>query len=83
MASVHKREGAQEPRCARSEGRHGAVSFYLVVAALSVASWACVGISVLAICQLAGDFVDAEAVFPRTSARPTGMVRDIWSTLTD
>ena len=30
---MHKREGAQEPRCARSEGRRGAVGFYLVVAA--------------------------------------------------
>ena len=33
VASVHRREGAQEPRCARSEGRRGAVGFYLVVAA--------------------------------------------------
>ena len=30
---MHKRDGAQEPRCARSEGRRGAVGFYLVVAA--------------------------------------------------
>ena len=30
---MHKREGAQEPRCARSEGRCGAVGFYVVVAA--------------------------------------------------
>ena len=28
-----KRKGAQEPRCARSEGRRGAVGFYNVVAA--------------------------------------------------
>ena len=33
VATVHKREGAQEPRCARSEGRCGAVGFYVVVAA--------------------------------------------------
>ena len=31
--SAQKREGAQEPRCARSERRRGAVGFYLVVAA--------------------------------------------------
>ena len=30
---MHKRKGAQEPRCARSEGRCGAVGFYVVVAA--------------------------------------------------
>ena len=30
---MHRREGAQEPRCARSEGRCGAVGFYVVVAA--------------------------------------------------
>ena len=30
---MHKREGAQEPRCARSEGRCGAVGFCVVVAA--------------------------------------------------
>ena len=34
------------------------------------------GISVLAIPHLAGDFVDADAVFLRTSVQPTGMVVD-------
>ena len=34
------------------------------------------GISVLAIRHLAGDFVDAVAAFLRTSAQPTGMVVD-------
>ena len=46
-------------------------STWLLRQLLSVASWACVGISVLAIRHLAGDLVDAEAVFPRTSAQPT------------
>ena len=43
---MHKREGTQEPRCARSEGRRGAVGFNLVVAATA-------GRGIMGVC---GDF---------------------------
>ena len=52
---MHKREGAQEPRCARSEGGRGALGYYLVVAAVA-------GRGIMGVC---GDFSSGHSSFGR------------------